>query len=180
MIDDRIAYAQYEDFNTFSYKCIKYLMDNNEVIWKLLKYDTSDAWNRANLTKVEKSALVYNGSDDSTLFRVFMDMGQPDVHTREDTIIRIAPYSIFPENRTVGTLTMIFEVYCHYHINTLSNYTTRVDTIAMEFLKTFNGINIGGIGKLFFNRMGSQAPKMELSGQIPHKGKFILMSNKVV
>jgi hypothetical protein len=172
------SYATYTDFNKYSYNCISYLMDINETIWKLLYYDTPDAWNKADLTLAQKASLIYNGTDDASKARVFMDVGQPDVFTKEITIIRISPYSIFPENRSVGTVSIYFEVYSHYKANHLSDYTTRVDTITGEFLKTFNGAFVGGIGRLYFDRLGSQAVRAELGGQIPYRGKWIIMSNK--
>ena len=38
------AYAQYEDFDSYSYKSksIQYLMEDDQVIWKLLAYNSSD------------------------------------------------------------------------------------------------------------------------------------------
>lgn len=170
------SYAQYDEFDNFSYTCITYLMDNDEVVWKLLKYRTPDAWNKPNLTKPEKAALIYNGSDDSTQYNVFMDIGSPDVITREDCIIRIAPYSVSPNNRVWGTVNMMFEVYCNYHINTLDNYKTRVDMITKRFIQVFNGIYINGIGKLFFDKLGSEANRLEWASQVPHKGRWIIMS----
>ena len=177
----REGYAQYLDINQFSYRCIKYLMDKNEIVWKLLKYDTPDAWKDSvpNLTQEEKGTLIYKGEEDSSLFRVFMDVGQPDVVTQEQTIIRISPYSIFPENRGVGTLSMYFEVYAHYKVNHLSNYTTRIDTIVGELLKTFNGTVIGGIGRLSFDRMGNYSARLENGSQLPFRGKWMILGNKM-
>jgi len=173
------SYAQYEEFDNFSYNCIKYLMDNDEVVWKLLKYQTADAWDKPNLTPTEKRAMIYQGQDDTSLYKVFLDQGAPDVLTREDCIIRISPHSIFPENRVVGTISMIFEVYSNYHVNTLTNYKTRVDMITKRFIQVFNGANeIGGIGRLFFDKMGSESNRLEWGGQSPWKGRWIIMSNK--
>lgn len=177
------SYAQYDGFDSYSYKLIEYLMNNDETVWRLLKYKTPDAWNESlnpNLTKEQKGALIYNGTDDASKFNVFLDMGAPEVITREDCIIRISPHSIFPENRVIGTISVIFEVYCHYHINTMSNYKTRIDMITSRFLKVFNGISIPelGIGKLFFDRLGSESNRLEWAGQIPQKGRWIIMSNK--
>lgn len=177
-----VGYDSYNKFyriNEFAYNCISYLMDESELVWKLLKYNSSDAWNETNLTKAEKAALIYAGQDDNTLYRVFMDIGQPDAWVSEDCLIRISPYSISPDNRTVGTFTMMLEVYSHHKINTLSNYTTRVDTIMGEFLRVFNGFDIGGIGKLFFDRFGSYNDRVMPSGQTPFKGKWLLLSTKV-
>ncbi len=172
------SYAQFEDWDAFSYNCITYLIDNDEVIWKLLKYNTPDAWDKTNLTKPEKTALIYDGGDNTVDFRVFMDMGQPDVETSETCQIRISPYSINSQNRTIGTVNMMFEVYTHYKINHLSNYKTRNDMIMKRFLQVFNGAIIGGIGKLNLDGLGSYGSRLETGGQLPFRGKWVLMGNK--
>jgi len=174
---DNTTYANYEQLSNYSYDCIKYLMNENELIWKLLKYPTPDAWNETDLTFEEKSALIYGGQEDTTDFRVFLDPGQPDAWVHEDTILRIYPYGLVGSNRTYGRCTMIFEVFSHYKINHLSNYKTRVDTITQQLLEVFNGSDIGGIGKLFFDALASRDDRLLVAGQVPFKGKSILMSN---
>lgn len=173
------AYAQYYDLDSFSYLCISHLLKNDEMVWKLLKYRTPDAWNLANLTTDEKRALIYDGSDDSSRFRVFLDSGSPDAIVAEECIIRISPHSLYPENRTVGTVNILFEVYANFHINTLSNYKTRMDMIMQRFIQVFNGENIGGIGRLNFDKMGSYGDRAEYVGQIPIRGRWLIMSNKI-
>lgn len=173
------SYAKYPNLDVYSYNCVKYLMDNDDEVWKLLKYTTHDAWNKPNLTKEEKAALIYNGTDDASLFKVFLDMGSPDVLTREDCLIRISPHSVFPDDRIIGTINMIFEVYCNYHCNTLSNYRTRIDMITRRFLEVFNGVEIEGmIGKLYFDRFASESNRMEWGGQSPWKGRWIIFSSR--
>lgn len=172
------SYAQYENYDIFPYNCVKYLMDNDEVVWKLLKYNDPNAWEKPDLTQIEKAALIYNGLDNTVNYRVFMDRGQPDVDTFENCQIRIANYSIFPENRMIGTLSMIFEVYPHYKTNHLTNYKTRGDMIMKRLIQVFNGATIGGIGKLYFDRVGSESTRQELGGQLPFVGKWVIMSNK--
>lgn len=172
------SYATYDGYDELSYLCIKYLMDNDDVVWKLLKYLDRDAWSKPNLTESQKAELIYKGSDDASLYKVFLDSGVPDVITREDCIIRLSPHSIFPENRTIGTVNMVFEVYSHYHINTLSNYKTRIDMITKRFLQVFNGADITGFGKMYFDRMASAQDRLEAGGQLPHKGRWMIMSNK--
>ena len=173
------SYALYAGFDLFSYNCITYLMNNDEVIWKLLFYKTPDAWNKTNLTQAQKGALIYDGSDDSSKFNVFLDQGAPDVVTREDCILRISPHSIFPDNRVVGTVNMVFETYSNYHINTLSNYRTRTDMIAKRLIQVFNGSTIdGGLGKLFFDRLGGEANRLEWAGQSPWKGRWMVFSTR--
>jgi len=175
----KFAYNTYDAIPLMSYNCVVHLMENNEVIWKLIKYPVPDAWKMPALTYDEKIALINTGLEDATKYRVFLDVGQPDVWTEEMCSIRISPYSVFPDNRSIGTVTMIFEVFSHYKINHLSNYTTRIDTIMAEFLKTFNGVDgIGGIGKLHFDSLSNKEMRVAVGGQLPYKGKWLLMSNK--
>lgn len=172
------SYAQYNDYDSIPYNCIKHLMDNDDMVWKLLKYNTPDAWNKPNLTQAEKAALIYNGSDNTVNYRVFMDRGQPDVNTFENCQVRIANYSIYPDNRVVGTMSVIFEVYPHYKTNHLSNYKTRGNMIMNRLIQVFNGAEIGGIGRLFFDRVGSESNRLEVAGQTPYAGSWMIMSNK--
>lgn len=151
-------------------------MKENELVWKLLKWREPDAWNRENLTQEEKAALIYAGQQDSSKFNVFMDGKQPDVLVDETTLLRIMPHYAVGLNRTVGLVEVSMEVYSHYKINHLSNYTTRVDTITGELLALFNGIDAGGLGYLTFNRMADQSARLFQAGQIPFGGKQIIFS----
>lgn len=181
MSNDRTGYNFYTDFPHYSYKLIEHLMSENELIWKLLKYADSDAWSKGDLTQAEKAELIWAGNGATDDFRVFMDEGQPDVQKGEVCILRISPYGIFPDNRTVDTITILMEVYSHYKINTLSNYTTRVDTIIQQLLEVFNGEvieSMGSIGRLHMNKLGTSSTHMESSGQIPFRGKWLLFGNK--
>jgi hypothetical protein len=107
-----------------------------------------------------------------------MDVGQDDVLTQETCIIRISPYSVYSQGRTLGTMYMCFEAYSHYSINHLSNYKTRVDMIMKQFLQTFNGATVGGIGQLNLDQMANRNARLENSGQIPNRGKMMLMAVK--
>jgi len=174
-------YAKYKIFNKFSYKLIEKLMTDNEEIWKLLKYVTPDAWNKPDLTLDEKAALIYDGSEDTTEFKVFLDDGIPDVYTREDAILRISPFSMFPENNVIGTVMVRFECYAHWKVNHLSNYTTRVDSMITEILGTLNGVaidSLGAVGRLYFDRLQAARARMETTGQTPFKGKVLFLANK--
>jgi len=177
---NREGYNLYQDFDSFPFQCITFLMNNNENIWKLLKHNTPDAWKEDNLSSDEKRALIYNGQEDSSLYRVFMDTGQSDVVTGEQSILRISNYAMYPENRTVTTLSVMMEIYSHYKINHLSNYKTRVDVVIAELLKTFNGVDVGaGIGRLNFDRVGNINDRMINGSQIPFKGKWLILGNKL-
>jgi len=174
------SYNRFYKFDEYSYNIAMYLMNNNEMIWKLLKYDDADAWNKPNLTFEEKGSLIYAGQSDGTPFKVFFDSGIPDVWTKESTIMRIYPYGIRPLNRTVSTSLVCFETYSHYRLNTLSNYKTRTVVIISEILKTLNGIEIdGGLGALFFDQSRDLGDKLLQSGSQPFKGYSVYMSTNI-
>ena len=171
-----LAYNDFKQFSKLSYTCIKYMMENNELIWKLLKYTSPDAWNKSDLTQEEKAALIYAGQQDSSKFNVFMDGKQPDVLVDECTLVRIMPNYALGMNRTVGVIEVSMEVFSHYKINHLSNYSTRIDTIAGELLALFNGSDVGALGLMAIDRMIDQSSRLFQAGQIPFGGKQIIFA----
>jgi len=174
------AYNKFTGFASLSYNCIKLLMDENELVWRLLGYTDEHAWNKPNLTQAEKGALIYAGQQDSSNYRVFMDGKQPDVLMKEVPLLRIMPSFAMGRNRTVGYVEISMEVFSHYKINTLSNYTTRVDLIIEELYGLFNGADVGGIGLLNFDKLSDQSARLFEIGQIPFGGKQIVFSVNMV
>jgi hypothetical protein len=170
------AYNNFRQFSVLSYNCIKYLINNNELVWKLLKYNAADAWNKADLTQDEKAALIYAGQQDTSQYHVFMDSKQPDVLMDETTLLRIQPYYAVGMNRTVGYIEVSMEVFAHYKINHMTNYKTRIDVIAEELLAVFNGSDVGGLGLLSFDKMADQSSRLFMAGQIPYGGKQLIFS----
>ena len=177
-MDVKDAYASYPDLATHPYKLITHLMDNSEIVWKLLRYDDPDAWSKPNLTKAEKGALIYPGGENITDYRVFTDQGQSDVFTAENCVIRMGIHSIFQENRTVGTIYYVLEAFAHYKVNHLSNYTNRVDVITSEFIRVFNGATLMGIGQMNMDRASNHNARMELGFTQPHRGRWLIMGVK--
>lgn len=172
------SYNLLTNYDSYPYECVKHLMNNDEMIWKLLKHNTPDAWNKANLTFLEKSQLIYEGSDNTSAFRVFMEQGEPDVDTFEDCQIRISNHSAYPENRVVTTVSIVVEVYSHFKINHLSNYKTRNDMIMQRLIATLNGAEINSLGRLYFDRLAGESNRQEGGGQLPYKGKWAILSTK--
>ncbi len=180
--ENRDAYNMYTDFPRFAYIATQHLINNNELVWKLISDVSPDAYktSKPNLTPKQKAALIWNGVGIPSDFRVFLDDGEPSPQMNEVCMIRIMPFEIIPKNRTVGIVPMLFEVYSHYSINTLTNYQTRVDTIIQSIIGTFNGVSLStGIGRLHLNQAGTKKSKVVSGGQIPFKGKWIIMGQKV-
>lgn len=170
------AYNNFRQFSVLSYNCIKYLMNNNELVWKLLRWNDSDAWEKGDLTQKEKAAMIYAGQQDTSQYRVFMDSKQPDVLMTEVALLRIMPYYAVGMNRTVGYIEVSMEIFVHYKINHMTNYKTRMDSMAEELLATFNGSDVGGLGLLSFDKMADQSSRLFMSGQIPFGGKQLIFS----
>lgn len=171
-------YATYRILPSLSYNIISELMTNDgaNLIWKLLKYNSPDAWKQPNLTQDEKASLIYNGGLNPEKYNVFMDFMLDDSVTDERTILRIYPSYVYPENRTIGTCSINFEIFSHSKINHLSNYTTRVDDILQVLIETLNGININTVGVLFFDNERDASDKVTIIGNKPYKGKLLTMS----
>lgn len=176
-------YNKFEEFPDISYNCIEYMMNNNELIWKLLKYNDKDAWKsdskHPNLTKAQKGALIYDGSPDDTSFRIFFDIGQDNSWTEQACILRITPIEIVPKNHVYGNVSVGFQVYSHYKINQLSNYKTRLNIVTQQLISVFNGQEVGGLGRLYFDARANSACRMTIGGQIPYKANNITMCNWV-
>jgi len=179
--------TQYNEFTLFpevSYKCIKHMMSNNELIWRLLQYNDANAYREdtthANLTTEQKGALIYDGIRKETDCRVFMDTGADYSWTDQVAILRITPIELIPTNYIYGNMAIAFEVYSHYKINQLSNYQTRLNMITQQIISVFNGTEVGGLGRLYFDSYSSSRSKMQVIGQIPYKGNAVIMCNWTV
>ena len=173
-------YNKYEQFPSISYNAIKYLMNNNELIWKLISDSSPDAYKSSNLTLEQKGNLIYAGIGDETNYRVFMDLGQDDSWTKETCTIRIAPIELSPTNYVYGNILLGIQIYCHYKINTMSNYMTRTNVISQQIIESFNGQEIGGLGRLYFDLKASGRTKMQIMGSIPFRGNALIFCNWMV
>jgi hypothetical protein len=170
-------YNKFTNLPNLSYNCLSYLIEQDESIWKLLKYNDPDAWNKPDLTKEEKGLLIYDGSPNETDFRVFLDVGQDNSWNIQATVLRVSPIQLYPTNHIYGNVSIAFEVYSHFRLNHLSNYTTRIDTIVQKIIEVFNGSEIGGLGRLYFDARANNRSKMIDIGKIPYKGKVVVMCN---
>ena len=145
------SYNSMIGYKMLPYNIIAYLMENNENIWKLLKYNGNDALDKPNLTLEEKSALIYNGEIDGDGYRVFMNEFIDDAFVDMISMIRIFPVATFPDSRVVAIQDMVCQIVVHNKIDMLNSYCTRLDSIIEEFISTLNGADIGGLGVLFMD-----------------------------
>lgn len=128
------------NYNTLSmlsdipYNAIAYLMDNSELIFRLLRYNDSEAYrldaSHPNLSQAEKGALIYDGKMLETDARLFMTTGMDYAWTVEACQLRISIVEVRPTNYILGNILLGMEIYPHFKISQLSNYKTRQDMIA--------------------------------------------------
>ena len=176
-------YNQYDGLQNFTLLIIQHLMLNNEDIWKLLKYDTQDALEKPNLTREEKAKLIYPGvsGGDMDDYRVFRTPYLDDLTTNQQAQLRVYLESITPDTRLYGTVDVNIEVICHVKMIELNDYQNRAESIVWQVIKTLNGADVGGIGKLFFDRSGSfyDLIKMNRYNNRNFYGYTITMSTKM-
>ena len=177
------SYNQYDGLQNFTLLIIQHLMLNNEDIWKLLKYDTQDALEKPNLTREEKARLIYPGASGGDMddYRVFRTPYLDDLTTNQQAQLRVYLESITPDTRLYGTVDVNIEVICHVKMVELNDYQNRAESIVWQVIKTLNGADVGGIGKLFFDRNGSfyDLIKMNRYNNRNFYGYTITMSTKM-
>ena len=177
------SYNQYDGLQNFTLLIIQHLMLNNEDIWKLLKYDTQDALEKPNLTREEKAKLIYPGASGGDMddYRVFRTPYLDDLTTNQQAQLRVYLESITPDTRLYGTVDVNIEVICHVKMIELNDYQNRAEASGWQVIITLNGADVGGIGKLFFDRNGSfyDLIKMNRYNNRNFYGYTITMSTKM-
>jgi len=179
------AYNKYTGLEEVPYNIATYLMNNDDFIWRLLKYPVNTAWNEnlnANLTTAEKGALIYKGNGAFTDYRVFFDAGMSDAWITEVTVLRISPVMLVPKTYVTGTQSIRFEVYSHEKLNVMSNYNPRSLSIIQRLIEILNGAEITGLGRLFFDNKASPYCRMTgvNVGNSIYKGYELIMCNQAL
>lgn len=176
-----VNYNQFGGLDEIGYKVIQYLMLNNENIWKLLKYPTPDALLKDNLSMREKAALIYDGADDTSDYRVFRSAYMDDIFDDRCSQLRVYITSINPDNHIYSTVDIGIELVVHNKIINLVGYKNRLEVMLKECLKTLNGAYVGGIGKLMFDRNMSfyDLVKLNLYNNRNFYGYTLIMSTKL-
>lgn len=170
-------YNKFEQYPLTSYNVIKFLMNNEDDLWKVLKYSDPDAWNKPNLSYDEKASLIYIGLPNITDKRVFLDVGQDNSWTIEACFLRVAPATLVPDTYVFGHMSIACEIYSHYKINTMTNYTARTDYATQRVIATLNGADIPDVGRLYFDYKASTQTRSMLIGAIPYKGRTTILCN---
>lgn len=167
------SYNKFKNYSQLSYNIISYLINNNEDIWKMLKYNDPTALSQPNLTQSEKSELIYKGETDSEPFRVFRDPFTDDAYEKQVSQLRVFPSYTNPENHIVAIQDIQIQIVVHNKINYLDDYVMRLDYLIEEVLRTLNGADIGGLGVMFFDRTRSRNDNIYRGAGIGNNRNFL-------
>lgn len=163
---DERRYNQHNSIRYTTERIIYHLIDNNEIIWKILKYDTNDALFNANLTRDEKIDLIYKGGDlKASGYKVFRQPYIDDAESGDTSMLRVFLSNIIPQNKVVSDLGITIECLVHNkNIMLKSNldgvsYENRLELLLQQVIECLNGAEVSGIGQLFFDMSGNYLTK---------------------
>ena len=134
------------------YRILTYLAKNDEIIWKLLKYNDYDALSKPDLSFREKLDLIWKtGPQESK--GIFMTNLVEDAIAESKCILKIYDYYIHAKELNYGTVVYAFD--CLYGGQmSLVKYNkipvSRGDLFINRILTVLNGAYVGGVGKLIF------------------------------
>ena len=181
---------QYNTFNGLSdipYKILSILIENNEIIFKILKYEDENPLEHDNLTIDEKIDLIYrsgqenpNGDEEDTGKRIFLIPKSTNGTVTQQSQLKINLSSIIPKDQTRALCTYAIEIISSLDIDLLDEgRCTRTGILCEEILKTLNGCRFDGIdGDLFFNNEMSRYDmlKHDVENNRNYHGYTIYMS----
>lgn len=145
---------------TIPYNILVYLARQDEIIWKLLKYNSYDALSKPDLTFDEKLALIWR-SGAQEKYGVFFTMLVEDAICESKSIMKIYDYYIHANELYTSTAVYAFD-FLYGGQMSLVDYNgtpvSRGDLFINRILTVLNGAEVGGVGKLtFFDNMSRYA-----------------------
>lgn len=139
---------------TAPYNILKYLAINNENIWKMIKYNSYDALSKPNLTMSEKLSYIWKtGAQED--YSVFLTNIVGDAICEDKCILKCYDYYIAATDAYISTPVFAFDFLYGVTMALVDKDgipVNRGDLFIHEILSTLNGVTIGGVGKLMFNR----------------------------
>ncbi len=153
---------QIQSFNNFSsmpqipYKILLCLVQNNEKIFKLLKYNTEDALSKPNLTIAEKMALLYKDEGKENEFNIFLKPLVGDEIIENCCQLRLFKMSMQPTDHLSSVINYEFDIICGYKTSLVLDEDdipcSRIDLIERELINELNGLDAFGVGYFQFNK----------------------------
>lgn len=151
--NSNVSFNNFTEVPYIPYKIIKTMRESTSVeaenFWKCLKYTTTDALDKPNLTEQEKKALIWKGNDSiEDDYQVFLKplIGSQLTDAQSQTQLRLFRYGGTPTNRMESILLYEFDIIVNekasmiYYNNILC---ARDDVMEAMLLSVLNGRDIG-------------------------------------
>lgn len=141
------------------YVIMEYLALNEEVLWKLLKYNSYDALSKPNLTFQEKMALIWASDDRQENYNVFFTNLVEDAIPKSKNIMKL--YKFFIDTENIYLANVVYQIDFLYGGDmAMVEYNgvpvPRDDLLIHRTLAVLNGAYVGGVGKLQLNTQMSR------------------------
>lgn len=137
---------------TVPYNILTYLAQNDEIIWKLLKYNDYEALSKPDLTFEEKLELIWRDGPQEE-YGIFLTNLIEDAIAESKCILKCYQYYIHASALYNSTVVYAFD-FLYGGKMALVNYNgipvSRGDLFINRLLTVLNGVEVGGIGKLTF------------------------------
>lgn len=135
------------------YNILTYLAKNDEIVWKLLKYNSYDALSKPDLTFAEKLSLIWKTGAQAD-YSIFLTPLVEDVIAESKCILKIYDYYIHAKELYVATPVYAFD-FLYGGQMSLVEYenipVSRGDLFIHRAMAVLNGAYVAGIGKLTFS-----------------------------
>ena len=175
--------AMYNNFISMPYipyRIIEYLANNNENLWKILKYNTYDCLSEDDLTFEEKMELVWSHEANQEDYNIFLTALVENMIPVSGTIIKIYKEMTLPRNHINAVAGYEIDILYGGKI-ALVEYNgipcNRGDVCEAEILSTLNGVEVDGVGKLEFSmkKLGSSRSSLNIGDNKSFTGTSLLM-----
>lgn len=134
------------------YNILTYLAQEEQILWKLLYYNSYDALSKPDLTFSEKMDLIWKEGPQEP-YSVFMTNIIDDAIPESKTILKIYNYYIHAKDLYLAPTVYAFDILYGPKMS-LVEYNgipvSRSDLFVNRILTLLNGVEVGGVGKLVF------------------------------
>lgn len=146
-------YNSMSSLPTIPYNILKYLAQEEQILWKLLAYNGYDALNQPDLTFSQKMNLLWKNGDPQEPYNIFFTNLVEDAIAESKCILKIYNYYIHANQLYTGTVVYAFDFLFGGKMS-MVDYNgipvSRADLFVNRILTLLNGIYVGGVGKLAF------------------------------
>ena len=141
----QVAYNDYSMTRDLPTLIVNYLFNNNQNIWKLLKY-SENPLDEKDLTNKEKAEMICQSSFNTEEFNVLFQKYTVDAMIKAKSQIRVFIDDISSYGRTDALVRIIFQVIVNNNEMMITTPYSKNDkrdvSIMQEIVKTLNGVKL--------------------------------------